>query len=232
MGYIVAAGCFVAFYIFWIRNMGRIGCHRLVNIIASLSVYLMYLSLMYVVYSDVGFNDWNFQNTLPVANVSPFMFTSMLYLLFLPKKLRKSVFLLISLLSVGMLASMVVNCVSNALIHYKFHPHFLLDYIAHVNLSLFGVYLVRSGQVELTKKACTVSGGMIYSVAFTMLILNLIFDTSFFGLSLRGKHRIYNAVVSNESIISALVYFAGVFAVLLLGYLYGKLLQKYTKPIE
>ena len=205
---------------------------RIVNICFAAAVFLPYIFHSLYIYSQVGFYDWNFQNTLPVANVSPFMFTGMLYVLFLPKKLRKYVFLLISLLSVGMLASMVVNCASNALIHYKFHPHFLLDYIAHVNLSLFGVYLVRSGQVELTKKACAVSGGMIYGIAFTMLILNLIFDTSFFGLSLRGKHSIYNAVVSNESIVSVIVYFAGVFVVLLLGYLYGKLLQKYTKPIE
>ena len=95
-----------------------------------------------------------------------------------------------------------------------------------------GLYTYRSGQVELTKKACAVSGGIIYSVAFTMLILNLIFDTAFFGLSLRGRHSIYTAVVSHESIVSVLVYFAGVFVVLLLGYLYGKLLQKYTRPIE
>ncbi len=232
MAYIVTMLVLLAVYATAVYLMKFLKNRQLANAFFALSVFLPYIWHSLYIYSQVGFYDWNFQNTLPVANVSPFMFTGMLYVLFLPKKLRKYVFLLISLLSVGMLASMVVNCVSNALIHYKFHPHFLLDYIAHVNLSLFGVYLVRSGQVELTKKACAVSGGMIYGIAFTMLILNLIFDTAFFGLSLRGKHSIYTAVVSQESIVSVLVYFAGVFVVLLLGYLYGKLLQKYTKPIE
>ena len=232
MAYIVTMVVLLAVYAMAVYLMKYLTNRKVANILFALSVFLPYICHSLYILSQDGFGDWNFQNTLPVANVSPFMFTGMLYVLFLPKKLRKYVFLLISLLSVGMLASMVVNCVSNALIHYKFHPHFLLDYIAHVNLSLFGVYLVRSGQVELTKKACAVSGGIIYSVAFTMLILNLIFDTAFFGLSLRGKHSIYTAVVSQESIVSVLVYFAGVFVVLLLGYLYGKLLQKYTKPIE
>lgn len=229
MGYIVAAGCFVAFYILWVKNMGRIGCHRLVNIIASLSVYLMYLSLVYVVYSDVGFYDWNFQNTLPMANVSPFMFSVMPLTWILPKGARKYLYLLISLLSVGMLFSAISSSLYNAIIGYKFHWHFMLDYVAHLILSAWGIYLVKSGQVTLCKRDCLISGSLIVGVAFVMMMLNVTLDTAFFGLSLSGKHNIYNNVIVDSSALSALIYFVGLVVVLLLGYGFNKILSKTYK---
>ena len=229
MGYIVAAGCFAAFYVFWIRNMGRIRCHRLVNIIASLSVYVMYLSLMYVIYSDVGFYDWNFQNTLPMANVSPFMFSIMPLTWILPKGAKKYLYLLISLLSVGMLFSAISSSLYNAVIGYKFHWHFMLDYLAHLILSAWGIYLVKSGQVRLDRRDCIISGSLIVGVAALMMILNVIFDTSFFGLSLNGKHNIYNNVIVDSSALSALIYFVGLVVVLLLGYGFKKILLKKHK---
>jgi hypothetical protein len=226
MGYIVAVGCFVAFYIFWVKNMERITSYRLVNIFASASVYLMYLSLMYVVYSDVGFYDWNFQNTLPVANVSPFMFSLMPLTWILPKRAKKYLYLLISLLSVGMLFSPISGCVYNAVIGYKFHWHFMLDYVAHLILSAWGVYLVKSGQVMLDRRDCLISGSLIVGVAAVMMLLNVIFDTAFFGLSLNGKHNIYNNVIVDSSVISAIIYFVGLVVVLLLGYGLNKMLSK------
>ena len=229
MGYIVAAGCFVAFYILWVKNMGRIGCHRLVNMIASLSVYLRYLSLVYVVYSDVGFYDWNFQNTLPMANVSPFMFSVMPLTWILPKGAKKYLYLLISLLSVGMLFSAISSSLYNAIIGYKFHWHFMLDYVAHLILSAWGIYLVKSGQVTLCKRDCLISGSLIVGVAFVMMMLNVMLDTAFFGLSLNGKHNIYNNVIVDSSALSALIYFVGLVVVLLLGYGFNKILSKTYK---
>ena len=58
------------------------------------------------------------------------------------------------------------------------------------------------------------------------MILNLIFDTSFFGLSLRGKHNIYNNVIVDNSYLSAAIYYAGLIFVLLMGYLVSKAFSK------
>lgn len=137
--------------------------------------------------------------------------------------------LLISLLSVGMFLSTVFNCIYNASIDYKFHFHFLMDYIAHFAISLLGVYFVSSGEVSLKPKSCAVSASLIYGAATLMLVLNLIFDTAFFGLSLRGKHNIYNNVIVDNSYISALLYYLGLGVILLLGYAYHTLLMKLKK---
>lgn len=57
-----------------------------------------------------------------------------------------------------------------------------------------------------------------------MLIVNLIFDTTYFGLSLYGKHTIYNTVLVEESWLSAVIYCVGLGSVLWLGYIYSLLM--------
>ena len=53
-----------------------------------------------------------------------------------------------------------------------------------------------------------------------MLVLNVAFDKAFFGLSLNGKHNIYNVVLTDSSYLSAALYFIGLCGVLLMGYYY------------
>lgn len=65
-------GFYGAVIAFGMKHMKRT---RLWNIAFTLSVFALYMTVVITVYKSVGFYDWNFQNTLPVANVSPFMFT-------------------------------------------------------------------------------------------------------------------------------------------------------------
>ena len=202
---------------------------KLFNFIFPAVVFVCYLCVVVRVYVSVGFNDWNFKNTLPIANVSPFMFTLVGVIFLFPKGIRKHLYLLISLLSVGMLLSSIFACIYNASINYKFHFHFLADYISHITLSLWGVYLIKTKQVRLKNRNVIISSSIILGVAFTMLILNVIFDTAFFGLSLNGKHNIYNNILTDNSYLSAALYFTGLLFVLFLGYLYSLLFAKKEK---
>jgi hypothetical protein len=183
-------------------------------------VYIPYAcSCIYIYNTDTDPTRWNFLNTLPFANVSPFMFSVMPLVPLLPKKIREYVYLLISLLSVGMLLSTLLGCLGNAIRNYKFHFHFMLDYFSHCSLSLLGIYLIRADQVKLSIKRALVSASLIFSVATLMLILNVIFDTAFFGLSLNGKHNIYNIVLVESSYLSAVIYYFGLAAVLFSGFM-------------
>ena len=230
MGYLVLLAVLVAVYALVICLMKYMRNRRVVNLVFALLVFIPYACVVIKVYSDVGVNDWNFQNTLPVANVSPFCFALVPISLVLPSFIRKRIYLLFTLLSVGMLMAAVLGCVYNALIHYKFHFHFALDYIAHISLSLWGIYFVKSGQVRLERKNALFSGLIIVFVATVMLILNLILDTAFFGLSLRGKHNIYNNVLVDNSYLSALLYYIGLCGVLSLGYGFNRILNR--RPTE
>ena len=226
MGYIIALFFLVAFYIFAIWGMKYLNASSLVNTLASSIIFLLYLYVVIRAYLSVGFYDWNFQNTLPTANVSPFMFSLMPLAWILPRRAKGYFFLLISLLSFGMLCSAILSCAYNAVRDYTFHSSFLADYVAHIILSLWGVYLVRSKQVVLSRRECVISGSIIVGAAFVMLILNLIFDTAFFGLSLTGKHNIYNVVLVKSSQLSAILYLSGLIVILIIGYVFNRILNK------
>ena len=107
--------------------------------------------------------------------------------------------------------------------NYKFHLTIFCDTLAHFLLSLFGIYLIKTKQIELTKKMVTISSLFIVVVAIIMLILNLIFKTSFFGLNLYGNHNIYNMVLVKNKYLSTLIYFVGLNLVLIIGYFYQKI---------
>ena len=199
--------------------------HQLItNIVFCSLIVICYGFVILIAYLQNGPNDWNFTNTLPVANISPFMFAASPIFFILPKKIRKYYATLIALLVVGMILSPILSCVYNFSISYKFHPSFLLNYAAHIALALWGIYLVLSKQCDLEIKSCLIAGAIIVSVAITMIILNVIFDQSFFGLSLNGKHNIYNMVLVDNSYLSALIYFAGLGAVLVSSYFLQKLI--------
>ncbi|MBO5711476.1 MAG: hypothetical protein J6R47_01425, partial [Acholeplasmatales bacterium] len=76
---------------------------------------------------------------------------------------------------------------------------------------------------------CAIGGSIILAQATAMLILNVIFDTSFFGLSLNGKHNIYRMVLVSDSYLSAFLYYIGAIGVMALGYLIQKFVNKEYK---
>ena len=229
MGYIIGLTLILATYVCAVTFIGRLRRVALWNLILVITVASFYLASVTTIYRSVGFYDWNFQNTLPTANVSPFMFTLAPLTYFFPKSIRKHLYLLITLLSVGMILSPVFNCIYNYSINYAFHIHFFYDYIAHTALSLWGVYMLRSEQVELTVKNTIVSSSIIVGVATVMMALNVILDKTFFGLSLNGKHSIYNIVLTDNSYLSAIIYFAGICGVLAMGYGYSYLIRRVSK---
>ena len=166
--------------------------YKLVNSVFSVTIFLLYLFCLVSIYLDVGFYDWNFQNALPTGNVSPFMYTLVFISLVLPQNIKKYVFSLVGLLSFPMLCAGLISCIGYIIRDYTFHLTIFLDAFIHVLLSIFGVYLAKSKQIDFkNNKVLIISGGLILLVANIMIILNLIFKTAFFGLSMYGDHYIY-----------------------------------------
>lgn len=229
MWYIILLIILTIMSVFVCLMMHKFKNKKLCNFIFATVILGFYWAIVLYVYFDVGLYDWNFQETLPVANISPFMFFSVVFCFLLPKKIRKYHFTLIAILSVGMIFSPSIGCLFNAARNYRFIPlSFLFDYIAHFAMFLWGIYLVKSNQVQLKIKECLISGSLIILVSLTMIVLNVIFDTAFFGLSLNGKHNIYGKIMVSNSYLSALIYLSGLIVVLLLGFLFQKYVVKKT----
>ena len=119
----------------------------------------------------------------------------------------------------------MLTTVFNALREHALHWTIVFDIAAHAVPSLFGVYLVKTEQVDLEIQNSLKSGGLIVGVAVGMM-LNVIFHTSFFGLSLYGNHNKYNFVVCENGYLSAAIYFCGLCGIFAVGYFYQKLLKK------
>ena len=226
MNYFVVFLVLLAIYLVGVFLGKRFALHKkYINPVLVMLIFASYLYVVLFFYDDVGPMDWNFHNTLPTANVSPFMFCLTPLILIMPKRVREYLFTLVALLSFGMLMAGLGGALGFVARDYKFHWHITMDCAAHVFISLWGVYLVKSGQVKLTSKKAVRGGAIIVCVALMMLILNLIFDKAFFGLSLYGKHNIYNVVLFKNGIISALAYFTGLCGVLFAGYYFQKVLN-------
>ena len=221
--YYIALVLFVAVYLSVIFLMGKFTKKELTNLMFIAVIYLCYIALVVKAFFDVGFKDWNFQNTLPTANVSPFMLFTVPFYYVLPKKIKKYHLTLISLLSLGMFLAVILACIQRIVIHYRFVPHFLLDYAAHLALSLWGIYLVRSKQVELGKKDCLIGGSIIIGVALIMLMVNSVFQTAFFGLTFNDGYNINNMVLVDSPYLSAGIYLSGLSLTLLSGFFFQRI---------
>ena len=196
------------------------------NAIFLLISFSCYIAVVVISLVKNGVHDWNFQNTLPTANVSPLIFATLPIYFILTKKAKDFYLRLISLLSVGMIISPVLSIAFNIYRGYSFFFQFLFDYVAHISLAMWGVYIIKSNQVKINFNKSMLCIAFMFAVALTMLILNLIFKTTFFGLNLYGNHNIYNMRIVENSYVSCLLYFVGLFLVMLIGHLYLKLLNK------
>ena len=233
VGYIISLVLFVLIFVsyplcclFKTKFVAFLNKHsKIVNLVFVCISFICYLIVVIVAYIQNGLHDWNFINTLPTANVSPFMFATLPLYFILRKKAKEYYLNIIALLSVGMILSPVISMIFNIQRNYSFHAFFLADYVAHLFLSLWGIYIVSSKQIELELKKSLICVGIMASVAFTMLVLNLIFDTSFFGLSLRGKHNIYNVVITKSSFLSCLIYFVGLVGIMIGGHFFQTLFK-------
>lgn len=225
MYYFISLPIIVILYILGLVLLGFLKNKTITNIVFCVLIVGLYIPTVVIAYIKNGPNDWNFTNTLPTANVSPFMFCICPLVVILPKKLNEYIKGLISLLVVGMILSPIISIVFNGIRNYAFHFSFYLDYVAHLLLSLWGCYFVITKQFDLNIKKSLISGSIIVAVALIMFILNCIFKTAFFGLAITDKYSIYNIKIVNNAYLSALIYFVGLAAIMVAGYFFQKLIS-------
>ncbi len=225
IGYIITLVILFGGYPIGVWAVGNIKRERLFEVIFPFCTFALYLCCVAYIAVDAGVHDWNFHNALPTANVSPFTYCLTTFIFAFPKRIKRYLYTLVALLSLGLLCAGAITCVFNSIRGYAFHWQIALDSFLHGALSLFGVYLVKSGRVRLDIKSCLIGGGIIVGVAAVMMGLNAILRTSFFGLSVYGEHNIYNVVVCKNGYLSAGLYFIGLCAVLAVGGLFQKLVN-------
>lgn len=178
-----------------------------------------------------GLNDF-----LTLSNISPLTFTLAPLSYVMGKKVRECYFALVAFLSVGMFVAMLVN--PNFAYLFSFKQNATLSYaydsLSHLFCSLFGIYLVMSGQVKINTKNLIRAGIFIYSIVTYGVILNFIFHTNNFGMNPYGGYSIYMFDLFHSFEATLAAYYCGIAVVLILGYQLGYLMDKlcHHKEIE
>ena len=171
---------------------------------------------------------------LTFDQISPFMFT-MLCLFFLMNDKIKKVFLdTAAMLSLGMFVAGLVSPQEAYLASYRMDANMLyvLDTLLHLNCSLFGIFLVSSGQVKLNVESLKKAFIWMYSVIALVLILNFTFHLNYFGMGPYSKFGIYMFKLFDSYWVTLLVYLFGVALVLSLGYGFNLIISKLTTHNE
>lgn len=153
-------------------------------------------------------------------NISPFTFTFMPFIFVFRKKIRDAFMAAISFLSIGMLIAMLITPQYAYLFHFNNEAgmDYLFDALCHLNCSLFGIYLIASGQVKITFNNLFKSTLFMYFVITFGVLSNYIFHTNFFGMCPYGGYSIYFIDIFEEYWATLIAYYVGVFLVLSIGF--------------
>ncbi len=193
------------------------------NFVFIVTNVILFLSF-YVVSYDVGDN-FRFQT---LDNISPFTFTTLPFAYAMKDKLRDYYFKAVAYLSVGMFVAMLVTPQYAYLFSFNDTASmtFLFDALCHLNCSIFGIYLIASGQAKLTFENLKKSVIFMYSVVACVVILNYLFHTNNFGMNPYGGYSIYMFNFFEDYWATLLAYVVGIFGVLALGFGSNYLLNK------
>ncbi|MBP5404350.1 MAG: hypothetical protein J6Y74_00115 [Clostridia bacterium] len=195
-------------------------------------IFVLYFIELVLLLVEAGVEHWNDLTLLPLGNIGPFMFFTLPFLFLLPKRIRKYYLTLVVLLSPAMLIYGLFDGILLVISGRQAYATYVIDIFAHTLFAVYGVYLVRSGQVDFEVKRSLISGSIILAVALLMLVLNAIFRTSFFGLSLYGEHNIYGIILLKSAALSVILYFLIVSVALVVGYFFGKYLSLALDALE
>ncbi|GEM_PF-3080081 len=184
------------------------------------------LNLLEKVVKD-GVNSRWFYLIHPLANLSPFLFTLSFLAIFMPERIKQAFRAVCGIMCPAMILAGIYNTVTRI---FAFQPWLytciIFDNFGHILFGLYGFIILQNRVVVYTRKTKIAACGFVFGTALTVLLINAVFKTSFFGLHLYGEHNIYNLVLTKSSALSALLYFAGLCGLLALGCHVSDVVQK------
>ena len=194
---------------------------------------------LFVIFDFLAYSCWNYaayqkgwldEGWMTLGNISPLMFTMILLLPFMNTKVRSYVMSTIAFLSVGMFLAMLISPEHSYIFNFNREASFLYtsEAVCHMLCSIFGIYLVLSGQVKPDFKAWIKSMVFLYSVITFGVILNFVYHKGHFGMDPYGNASIYMIDIFGSFEATLLAYYVGVGLVLTVGMQCSHFLEKVT----
>ena len=173
-----------------------------------------------------------------LGNISPMIFTVIPLTVFMNEKVKRYAFSAIAFLWAGMFLALFISPEYAYLYDYRTEASVLYtgEALCHMWASLFGIYLILTGQVKLNMQSWLRALAFMYSVIGFGVFLNVFFHRSNFGMDPYGDYGIYFLDIFGTFEATLLAYLLGVLAVLTigleLGYLMEKLVQVKHEPMH
>ena len=191
------------------RNIINIKVANTVFMIVDL---IFFLSWNYAAY----LRGWLDDGFMTLENISPFIMTLIPFTCLLSKKIREYCDSAIAFLWVGMFFALMISPQHAYIFSYNIEASFLYSAEAacHLLASLYGFYLILTGQVKCDFKHWIKSMVCMFSVIGFGVLINYIFHRRNFGMDPYGDFSIYMIDVFSTFEATFAAYIAGVTLVL------------------
>lgn len=203
------------------RNIINIKVANTIFIIVDL---VFFLSWNYAAY----LRGWLEDGFMTLENISPFIMTLIPFTCLLSERIRKYCDSAIAFLWIGMFLALMISPQHAYIFSYHIEASYIYasEAACHLIASLYGAYLIISGQVKCNFKSWIKSIVCMYSVIGFGVILNYVFHTSNFGMDPYGDYTIYMVDILRSFGATLLAYLLGVMVVLTMGMQAGHILYK------
>ena len=191
----------------------------------------------FIIVDLVFFFSWNYagylkgwldEGYMTFGNISPFIMTLIPLTVFMSDRVKAYCNSTIAFLWLGMFLALLISPQHAYIFNYNIEASFIYtsEAACHLLASLYGAWLIISGQVDCTLKSLRRATICIFSVIGFGVFLNFMFHKNNFGMDPYNGASIYMIDVLDSFEATFLAYLLGVFIVLTIGLQFGHGLKK------
>lgn len=194
--------------------------HKNINIRLGNTIFIIADLVFFFAWNYAAYQrGWLESGFMTLGNISPFIMTLIPFTVLLSDKVREFCNAAIAFLWMGMFFALMISPEHAYIFNYNIEANFLYasEAACHLLASVYGFYLIISGQVKCNFKNWTRSLICMYSVITFGVFLNFAFHLNNFGMDPYNGASIYMIDIFGDFWATLIAYYFGVLLVLTIG---------------
>lgn len=203
--------------------------HKYINVKLGNTIFIIADLIFFLAWNYAAYQrGWLESGFMTLGNISPFIMTLIPFTALLSEKIREYCNAAIAFLWMGMFLALMISPEHAYIFNYNIDANLMYtaEAACHLLASVYGFYLMISGQVKCDFRNWVRAIVCMFSVITFGVILNYIFHMSNFGMDPYGGYSIYMIDIFSSFEITLIAYYIGVFLVLTIGMQTGRGIQK------
>ena len=191
-----------------------------INIKVANTLFVIADLILFFCWNLAGYQKgWLEKGFMTLENISPMVCTMIPLTCFMGEKTKNFCYSMVAFLAFGMFCALYISPEQAYLFNFNERANFVYtsEALCHMVCSLFGVYLVLTGQVKVDVKHWLKSIAFTYAIVLYGVFLNFVFHKSFFGMNPYGNASIYFIDIFGSFEATLAGYLLGILLVLTLG---------------